>query len=246
MTIFTKRSFVTIAIVCATAFHMTAQSGQGLTWAPEIKLSQLKEIGSRLLATEETATGQPLTMARRIDSIRETRSINNCSGYLSAVGSGFYAASNFDAAQEYVFVRDCYILRDLKQATVPSVNYLPTWSYELLSILPPILKWGVHDEPENNQLGWSASVSGLRGTKLSADELSAEDDNGIFELKVVARGDFNGDGLADIAVVGEVEAKEGSYHRADYYIFTRCQSNGIIALVTESASPFAVRKSPCR
>jgi hypothetical protein len=64
-------------------------------------------------------------------------------------------------------------------------------------------------------------------------------------LELLAMGDFNRDGVADIAFAGSVSAKQGSSTRSDYYVLTRCGANELSPLITTGTPPFSIGSSPC-
>ena len=218
---------------------------QAVAWDRGLGLTALAAIDSRLNAVEATATGEPLTLSGSRSSGLGTRSVTTCAGYLEAISLGFSPRTTFDSMLEHVFVRDCYLLRDLKNARPSLLSFLPKLSFDLLNLVPPVLLWGPAEKQYDPSLGWSEVADGLHGTDLRADSLSAEDSTGAYTLQIVGRGDFNGDDIADWAVIGDIHATGGSYQESRYMILTRCQASGILRVLTGPQAGFPLVDSSC-
>ena len=238
-------SVLVLTVVMTTTSFARVFDVQAVAWDRDVGLTALTAIDARLNAVEATATGEPLTLSGSRSSGLETRSVTTCAGYLEAISLGFSPRTTFDSMLEYVFVRDCYLLRDLKNARPSLLSFLPKLSFDLLNLVPPVLLWGPAEKKYDPSRGWSEVTEGLHGTELTADLLSAEDSTGTYTLQIVGRGDFNGDGIADWAVVGGIHATGGSYRESRYMILTRCQASGILRVLTASEGGFALTGSSC-
>ncbi len=232
--------------ICSLASWRAYAQNSTVTWSSAIRLATLDGLDARLSAPEAADPSEPLRLSRLTgERTREYSSVFNCREYLDAVALGFYPRSAFDVSTETDFVRDCYLLRDLKTVGQSASNNIPNWSYDLLAVLPPILEWGERNQATNSTLGWAATAVGLHGTELTAETLKAEDDSASYSLQLIGRGDFNGDSVADIAIFGQVRAKKGSYERNDYYILTRCGTSGLMSRVSAPSKPFAIGGALC-
>jgi len=230
----------TLSLAALVAFSISAKTT--ITWAADLNLKSLSDIGKRLDAAQQTPTNEPLRLVRQDD---ETTTVTTCSNYLAATRIGFFPRTTFDAMVEHGFVKDCYVLRDLRHARAAAASYLPSWSQELVTLLPPVLLWGEQSSYDPNG-PWSAAVhSALRVTNVTAHALAVEDDEGSYWLETLARGDFNGDGVEDLAIAGSVEAKEGSYRHTEYFVLTRCQPTGLLQMATDSNRPFSMNRIRC-
>jgi hypothetical protein len=218
----------------------------GITWSPEIHLDNLASLSQRLAAPEDPDATDALTL--HDDAELQTKTAISCNDYLNAENDGFRAHSKAEASLQFPFIGDCYTLRDLGSVRVPTNNYLPVWDAGLINNLPPILQSG-EQYPESHEpppLTWSGAVTDLIVTDTAADSLTAEDYSSRYALQLLATGDLNGDGVADMVVAGNVSAKGGTASRRDYMVFTRCGSSSAMIRLTAEQPPFKLGTTRCQ
>jgi hypothetical protein len=204
-------------------------SSSSVVWTEDLGLSSLTDIDQRMRAPEDISA--PLTLSPRFGVEGASRQVANCVDYLKATSDGLIAATTFAANLQYPFILHCFLLRDLKSAKPAVASFVPhEWPQESLNILPPLLQWYPERRSDKPKLEW-ASESGATVTNVKGDLLEVDDQFSEFHLHIVGRGDFNGDGFEDLAVVGEVQVKSGSYFGASYYLLTRCGPSGVLRRV---------------
>lgn len=245
-----ERRFTTcvlaLCVVLIFSHGATPEAQGGVQWHADIQLSDLAHVVSRLAAREIPAGDPPLRLVRDAAD-KDTSQVVTCTQYLAAIASGYLPESTLDVTHELRFVRDCFLLRDLQAVRVPTVSALPVWNYGVLGLLPPILEWGEKGDPDPTPpLTWNAANPAVRGVRLTDDAIGAEDDSADYSLQRIAVGDFNGDGTADIAVIGDITAKEGSYARREYMILSFCAGAQRFVRLTEESRPFRLNGTRCR
>lgn len=176
------------------------------------------------------------------------RAVDNCSDYLAAVSSGFGPATNYDGKVSGTFVHECFVLRDLQHARPATSSREYHWEPASPTQLPPVLVPGAREvtdateQAEKRGASWKEADATLRVTTISGDQLLAEDANYFYSLDIIARADFNGDGIEDIAVYGTAQGKHGTWAEAAYFVFSPT-STGKLVRLTDNRSPFRLLAS---
>ena len=219
-------------------------------WSPSLHLSSLKGLAEKLDEPVNMDTNDPGLDVRDEDQHR--RRVFTCSQYILAIGEGFFASSSYDEAMESFFSERCYVLRDLRRARPAKRSYVlrEKWSPKALSELPPLLQVGDGslmekvDKARAARQSWQSFDPSLKVQNRGHDHLFlyVEDESDEYSLQILATGDFNGDGVEDIAVSGSVRAKQGTYHGNFYYILTRDAWSQCLRLITEDRPPFRLHR----
>jgi hypothetical protein len=177
---------------------------------------------------------------------KESLKVGNCEEYLNAVSAGFYPATNRDNELSTEFVHDCFVLRDLQHARVPSASSSYRFSKDSLTQLPPMLARGAHEvtdaaeAAEKRGESWKQFDPDLKVTRTDSDSLNAEDKDTTYFLTVRAVGDFTGDGAEQIAVFASAHGKRGSWYHAEYLILSPT-NHGTLMRVTDRRAPYRVK-----
>lgn len=72
-------------------------------------------------------------------------------------------------------------------------------------------------------------------TKVSATEVVFDSPDWYYSVRIIGRGDFNGDGIEDLEVCFVDRAKEGSYDTQDPLILSRYNAEGYMIALNFSA-----------
>jgi hypothetical protein len=222
-----------------------------VTWTPALRLSAPTEIPSRL-TTRVTPDGVTLTQVGFKRDARK-RTVTTCAGYLAAIGEGYFPLTSYEQGLAYPFTRDCYLLRDLQSArpAIRTVFGTSGWSTTALTELPPL--WIIGTRPDGDRLpgalaagmSWQTFTPTVRLVRIDRDTLAAEDDGAIYTLEILARADFNGDGVQDLAVLGSTGAKGGTLNYTRYTILTRCSPTDHIHMITNVREPWTIDGLRC-
>jgi hypothetical protein len=207
-------------------------------WSPKLGLASLDDIPQRL-DEKEPPPAQEISFSKGAEQV----SISTCSQYLAAKDDGFYAATNFDEGMQSFFMGTCFALRSLKKVKPANTSYLDPngWSASDLSMLPPIVAELWPDEPgkrahDASSAGqsWAAfdpslKIDAIKGYMLTAESSALE---GAYSFELLARGDFNGDGVEDWAVVGTTNPTTGgTFHASAFYILTRMTPDAVVSIL---------------
>jgi hypothetical protein len=214
-----RLTLVVITIVILSAPPLGAQSHDGITWSPELHLKNLDAIPNRLSAPVLNASKQ-----LRLTDGKASREVANCDQYLKAVSAGFHPATNYENKMSASFVYECFVLRDLQHARPAAASNSYHWTADSLTQLPPALVAGAHEitdaaeQAEKRGESWKEFNPALRITKIDGDLLLAEDPAYVYSLQILARADFNGHGVEDLAVYGTAQGKHSTWSHAEYFI----------------------------
>lgn len=144
-------------------------------------------------------------------------------------------------AYQYMALK-CYIAKAVYLAKSAKVSYLGKWVLNNSTVkqLPPQLAFVVSNDDKSIVYRAEAKHKSL-GSMLSNAEITSKavDDNhhviinngvSIQELALVARGDFNGDGVEDLLVASENHLSGGRYRQYGLYVVTRLKKGGSLIL----------------
>jgi hypothetical protein len=207
-------------------------------WSPNLGLIGLDDIPQRL---EKMVRGPQWELSKDPQRVP----ISTCAQYLRAKDNGFSPRTQFDQGMEGNFIGQCFALRYLQKAKPATRSYMDHngWSTSALSILPPLLadfgvESGVAKKVEQARAAgqsWQSFDPSLKleGTDGYTLTTQSEDRSQAYSLEILARGDFNGDGIEDLAVLGCVADTGGTFRECVYYILTRPGPNAIMSVVAE-------------
>jgi hypothetical protein len=220
---------------------VVAQGNRPITWSPELHLKGTTDIPVQLQAPV-------LEGAKRVRLTNGTgsREVGTCQEYLNAVGTGFHPATLTDVKAAADFVYECFVLRDLQHARPATSSSSYSWSANSLTQLPPVLVPGGNgvtsaaEQSEKRGESWKQFDPNLKIKKIDGDLLLAEDNDFVYSLQILARGDFNGDGVEDIAVYGTAQGKHSTWAHAAYFIVSP-STNGKLARLTHGSAPYRLK-----
>jgi len=239
------KAFTSVVVAAGALFWAVSAASQEsgrVTWSPELHLQNIADIPRQLRQPILTGS-ERLTLAKG----GESRSIGNCEEYLAAVGAGFFPDTNYAEKRSGEFVSRCFVLRDLEHARPATSGSFYRWSNASLKELPPVMVVGSREvtgaasAAERRGESWQKFNPALKVTELKDDLLMAEDAGYAYTMEILARGDFNGDGVEDIAVYGTATGKHGTWSDAEYFIFSRTPAGKFVRLTSEK-KPYSLVK----
>jgi hypothetical protein len=224
------------SLAIAALVLLGASGASSVWWAPSLGLTNLSQANAALGEKVSLPKGAELTLAKQ----GATRNVRTCKEYLNAKADGFGPMNNLAYALESRFIDRCSVLRLLTHARPAQVNYFGAeeWTPAIAQALPPLLYQGFPRERARSAK--RAAAEGERWTSFDRElqfkndhgvDLTAYDDNFVFSLEIVARGDFNGDGIEDFAVNGSVNARKGTFRYFQFLVLTRLKPNGPVRVL---------------
>lgn len=231
-------SVAAMAWLLVSAGPARAQAEPKVAWSVNLHLRSIDEIPKRLREPEGST---PLTLAKGKTSLK----VGNCEEYLNAVSAGFHPATNDDTQMSVPFVHDCFVLRDLQHAQVPTVSGSYRLTRDSLTQLPPMLVRGAREvaageQAEKRGESWKQFDPTLKITRIDADSLNAEDKDTAYFLTIRALGDFTGDGVEQIAIFASANGKRVGWSHAEYMILSPT-NHGTLVRVTDGRAPYSMK-----
>jgi hypothetical protein len=232
-------SVAAMAWLLASAGPAGAQAEPKVSWSINLHLLSITEIPKRLREPEGST---PLAFAKGNASLK----VGDCEEYLKAVSAGYHPATNRDNDMSFPFVHDCFVLRDLQHARAPTSSASYRFTPDSLTQLPPMLVRGTREvtdaaeQAEKRGESWKQFDPTLKITRIDGDSLNAEDKDTSYFLTIRASGDFNGDGVEQIAIFASANAKRGSWSHAEYMVLSPT-SHGTLVRVTDRRAPYRMQ-----
>jgi hypothetical protein len=156
--------------------------------------------------------------------------VMNCGDYVKAKKKGLEANSTFDKSMESFFIGTCGALAGMRGSIVPKKDYVDIKTYPALEKFPVFLLPAYSGDEEAELLAASNGGKNLKDYSLSKKiEIKKTDKNLAFEgiyddmarsFELVAKGDFNGDGYADLLVFTASYSRTGTFRAYEYILLT--------------------------
>jgi hypothetical protein len=234
---------VVVAVLCLALPPSASARDIPISWSPDLHLASLDDIPERL-NTPLSMRGYPANM-KGVDLTTEWGGnwagkpvvrVSTCSEFLKAKDAGYLAGNNFDVKRANAFVDECYVLYYLQNAKPAKQSFIPEggWSREMFSELPPLFELSkAAREALAPGKSWEEFAPDVRIVKMTSDVLEADNDGFHYEIRLLARGDFTGDGREELAVAAWISAKQGSALYCKFFILTRLSDKGPMRVVVQ-------------
>jgi hypothetical protein len=168
--------------------------------------------------------------------------VDNCEKLFSANEKSLGPIPIELSAYQYMALK-CYIGKAISRAKSSKMSYVANWVLDKSTVkqLPPQLAFIISSddqeavgraEARHDPLGAmfpSANIS-LKAVKDN-HHVVVDDGVSVQEMALVAKGDFNGDGVEDLLVSSENHLSGGRYRQYGLYVVTRLKKGGALTLV---------------
>lgn len=212
---------------------LAQQAAEKIWWAKDLNLVNLSDIGQALQ--------KPFDERVNVVSGSKQAALGNCLEYLKYSDEGYKAASDFQMRTLESLGADCRALALLKNAAPAKVSYIGDFHLDTAApaVLPAQFAVGVSkDELESLAAAARAGKSWLEyqpGLKAeeAKDALSVEAAGMRSDLRLYARGDFNGDGVEDLIIREDYAALGGTYGGSRLFLLTRRRGQRVLEVLKE-------------
>lgn len=210
-------------------------------WSPDLQLASLTAIDRKLDQRVEPfspADGEGITLIKESGGHTETKKAFTCRDFLALYDEQFSPPDNYQNSREGGFLARCIPLRFLQKAQPSRDSYVRNfhWSNDALTELPvlflPVEAETPAEAAARATKTWKEYEPTAKVTKADGNSLQVDVPD-IWEcsLDVVARGDFNGDGVEDLLVQGYRQAVGGTYKEFPLFVLTRGKGETRLRLV---------------
>ena len=206
-----------------------------LTWSPSLGLERHKEIAAEL-ARVFPADDQ---VSMRKDEDRQVA--RSCLDLLRLRAAGHEPATALDESPYLDRAVPCTALRALGKARPARVDYLAGFQLTAAArrYLPPDLEHSLSDDDASKVAAQSKAgkswldVNPTSQVQQADGQLTVRDESANVTVRILARGDLDGDGVQDLLVETNDAATEGTYRSARLYVLTRRSLGARLDVVEE-------------
>lgn len=215
----------------ATADPAPAASDEKVWWSPQLSLPSLQAIPEALGAP--FATPIDVTLQSPAGEVRQAV-MTNCETLLALRSKGYEAISENDLAAMKTEATRCQTLQLLRTTPVVSRPSGARFSLDqnILSTLPPALGPGPspgqrarREDATRRGIPWGTLDSEATTATTGRESATVKGGDWTTRLEVMARGDFTGDGVADVLLRTVSYGTEGSWREVRLRVLFQDSNN---------------------
>jgi hypothetical protein len=233
------------ALLIGCGGHPSAGEEYPVWWSPSLGLTNLSDIHKRF-QEEFWSEKDGFEVYKDKARLTEKTTMNDCLSLIKLYSEGYRIPARKD--EEFYFYRDldmCHALKMLKEAKPAKRSYLNDFrlNAEALNFLPAILDRGgscdmaCREHAANDKgVPWSTWLEAVGEDVVSVDVISPYEMTVSTEItrrhvEILARADFNDDGLEDLIVWGGPGAAPGSRDGTLLYTLSRETPNSVLRVL---------------
>lgn len=164
------------------------------------------------------------------------KQVSTCADLVGSLNAGYRSQTN----DEYDYISAvnhlCVTWREIAKLGVSDKTYLDSLQLNksLASVLPPQIAMTIskHDKSRLMTMpSWDAMSAMMNVTPLNHDQAIFETKTSTQKLTVMAKGDYNKDGVEDVLVYLEDNVKGGTYSAVRAFVLTRLEGGDTFTLL---------------
>ncbi|MGF1688623.1 hypothetical protein L4C36_18375 [Photobacterium japonica] len=164
------------------------------------------------------------------------KQVSTCADLVVSLNDGYRSPTN----DEYDYISAvnhlCVTWREISKLGISDKTYLDglQLNKSLASVLPPQLAMTIskHDKSRLMTMpSWDAMSAMMNVIPLNHDQALFETKTGTQKLTVMAKGDYNKDGVEDVLVYLEDNVKGGSYSAVRAFVLTRLEGSDAFSIL---------------
>ncbi len=237
-----------IALACTLALGLSGASAEDgpypVWWSPVLELDSLDHIDARLEREIWPGDAEGLPLAKTEGETRKEVSASNCLELERWVREGYHGiGSNGFALQLYnqALCRSIEMMRRAEPAErsflhdfrldEDSIHVLPA----LVNVGPPCELWCRQSLANHRRISLSR-FEPVTGVAVKSDEeIKVWTIEWVAILTILARGDFNGDGLDDLLMLANTGGTVGTWGGADTFVLTRDAPGAVLTVQAQGS-----------
>ncbi|HAV1335592.1 ATPase [Vibrio parahaemolyticus] len=169
----------------------------------------------------------------------DTKSVSNCKDLANASSAGFTAAKAYEYGAFKAFLTQCQTWSEMAKLAASKRSYLSKFKLDnsFPSLAPSALAFVISNESAEKAKTLSTwdEADRIQRTQVSspvrAEYFDATD--GFHVITIVAKGDYNADGIEDIVIEKENSVLSGSYSSSHGYVLTRMSEQALFTVLAE-------------
>lgn len=169
----------------------------------------------------------------------DTKSVSNCKDLANASSAGFTAAKAYEYGAFKAFLTQCQTWSEMAKLAASKRSYLSKFKLDnsFPSLAPSALAFVISNESADKAKTLSTwdEADRIQRTQVAspvrAEYFDATD--GFQVITIVAKGDYNADGIEDIVIEKENSVLSGSYSSSHGYVLTRMSEQALFTVLAE-------------
>ncbi|MGR5137618.1 ATPase [Vibrio sp. ED002] len=169
----------------------------------------------------------------------DTESVSNCKDLATANSAGFTAAKAYEYGAFKAYLTQCQTWSEMAKLAASKRSYISKFKLDdsFPSLAPSALAFVISNESAEKAKTLSTwdEADHIQRTQV-ASQLRAEyfdATDGFQVITIVAKGDYNADGIEDIVITKENSVLSGSYSSSHGYVLTRMSEQSLFTVLAE-------------
>ncbi len=169
----------------------------------------------------------------------DTKSVSNCKDLANASSAGFTAAKAYEYGAFKAYLIQCRTWSEMAKLAASKRSYISKFKLDnsFPSLAPSALAFVISNESAEKAKTLSTwdEADRIQRTQVAspvrAEYFDATD--GFQVITIVAKGDYNADGIEDIVIEKENSVLSGSYSSSHGYVLTRMSEQALFSVLAE-------------
>lgn len=169
----------------------------------------------------------------------DTESVFNCKDLATASSAGFTAAKAYEYGAYKAYLTQCQTWSEMAKLTASKRSYISKFKLDdsFPSLAPSVLAFVISNESAEKAKTLSTwdEADHIQRTHVSSEVRAEYFDatDGFQVITIVAKGDYNADGIEDIVIEKENSVLSGSYFSSHGYVLTRMSEQALFKVLAE-------------
>ncbi|GAB7227209.1 hypothetical protein VrSk94_08900 [Vibrio rotiferianus] len=169
----------------------------------------------------------------------DTKLVSNCKDLANASSAGFTAAKAYEYGAFKAYLTQCQTWSEMAKLAASKRSYISKFKLDdsFPSLAPSTLAFVISNESAEKAKTLSTwdEADRIQRTQVAspvrAEYFDATD--GFQVITIVAKGDYNADGIEDIVIEKENSVLSGSYSSSHGYVLTRMSEQALFTVLAE-------------
>lgn len=169
----------------------------------------------------------------------DTKSVSNCKDLANASSAGFTAAKAYEYGAFKAYLTQCQTWSEMEKLAASKRSYISKFKLDnsFPSLAPSALAFVISNESADKAKTLSTwdEADRIQRTQVASPERAQYFDatDGFQVVTIVAKGDYNADGIEDIVIEKENSVLSGSYSSSQGYVLTRMSEQALFTVLAE-------------
>ncbi len=235
LTPFAALALALLALMCAGAGGAAEEGPYPIWWSPLLEIESLDEIDARL--QRDRRPGMSDVMAyKQVGDEEVSATMNNCAAVIRLTDEGYEVRGYNDFKVQMKEAAWCRAIESLNHAQPAKRSFVRSFQldHSVMNVLPLIAQIGPscygacwNHVGNEKRISWNYLEDFYTVERSRKNEIKIGDKVDRYQFNLLARADFNSDGLEDIVLVVNYYTTEGTYAVTYMFILTRDSSDGV-------------------